>query len=127
MDFFEEMLTMQYGENVKSKIIDGLSKRRYTTFRVNNLKSSFTNVQNELDINQITYKKVDWYNDAYIVLNGENKIKTLNIYKNGEIYIQSLSSMIPPIILGPKEKENILDMTAAPRKQNNSNCQYFRK
>ena len=36
------------------------------------------------------------------------------MYKNGEIYLQSLSSMLPPLILEPREKENILDMTAAP-------------
>ena len=38
----------------------------------------------------------------------------MEIYKNGEIYLQSLSSMIPAIVLDPKENENILDMTAAP-------------
>ena len=36
------------------------------------------------------------------------------MYENGEIYMQSLSSMLPPIVLEPREKENILDMTAAP-------------
>ena len=51
----------------------------------------------------------------------ENKIKELDIYKNGEIYFQSLSSMIPPIVVDPKEGENILDMTAAPRWKNYSN------
>ena len=44
----------------------------------------------------------------------EENIKNLNIYKNGEIYLQSLSSMIPPLVLSPKENENILDMAAAP-------------
>ena len=38
----------------------------------------------------------------------------MDIYENGEIYFQSLSSMLPPIILNPKEGENILDMAAAP-------------
>ena len=38
----------------------------------------------------------------------------MEIYRNGEIYFQSLSSMIPPIVLNPKSKENILDMAAAP-------------
>ena len=38
----------------------------------------------------------------------------LEKHKNGEIYLQSLSSMIPPIVLSPKEDENILDMAAAP-------------
>ena len=32
----------------------------------------------------------------------------------GEIYMQSLSSMIPPLVLGAQPEENILDMAAAP-------------
>ena len=44
----------------------------------------------------------------------EEEIRKLEIYENGEIYLQSLSSMLPPIILEPKAGENILDMTAAP-------------
>ena len=42
------------------------------------------------------------------------KIDELNIYKSGEIYVQSLSSMLPPIVLDPKEGNDILDMAAAP-------------
>ena len=38
----------------------------------------------------------------------------MDIYTNGEIYMQSLSSMLPPIILEPKEDTDILDMAAAP-------------
>ena len=44
----------------------------------------------------------------------EEEIKKLEIYINGEIYLQSLSSMLPPIVLEPKAGENILDMAAAP-------------
>ena len=36
------------------------------------------------------------------------------MYTNGEVYLQSLSSMIPVIVLEPKPGENILDMAAAP-------------
>ena len=61
------------------------------------------------------YKEVEWYKDALIIENvREDKIKKLDIYENGEIYMQSLSSMLPAIILNPKKDENILDMTAAP-------------
>ena len=38
----------------------------------------------------------------------------LDIYKDGKIYLQSLSSMLPPIILEPQEGKDILDMAAAP-------------
>ena len=34
--------------------------------------------------------------------------------EKGYIYLQSLSSMIPPIVLNPKPKKKILDLTAAP-------------
>ena len=44
----------------------------------------------------------------------EQDLQNLEIYKQGKIYLQSLSSMLPPIVLNPKENENILDMCAAP-------------
>lgn len=44
----------------------------------------------------------------------EQQIKNLDIYEQGKIYFQSLSSMLPVLILEPKEKEDILDMAAAP-------------
>ncbi len=36
------------------------------------------------------------------------------LYKNGYLYVQSLSSMIPPLVLNPKPDEKVLDLTAAP-------------
>ena len=63
----------------------------------------------------IEYENVEWYNDALIIKNAdEKKIQNLDIYTNGYIYLQSLSSMIPPIILNPKKEEKVLDLTAAP-------------
>ena len=38
----------------------------------------------------------------------------LDIYNEGKIYIQSLASMIPPLVLDPQPGEKILDLTAAP-------------
>ena len=38
----------------------------------------------------------------------------MDIYKDGKIYFQNLSSMLPPIVVTPKKGESILDMTAAP-------------
>lgn len=35
-------------------------------------------------------------------------------YENGEIYLQSFSSMLPPLVLAAGEREDVLDMTAAP-------------
>ena len=51
---------------------------------------------------------------AYRVVNGGSKIgKTLE-YTIGKYYIQSLSSMIPPMILNPSESDVTMDLCAAP-------------
>ena len=113
--FLKEKLTIQYGEETTQKIIKGYMAKRKTTLRVNTLKTSSTNVIDILEKNNIKFKKLNWYNDAFIIENAnESDIQRLDIYKNGEIYLQSLSSMLPPLILNPQEKTDILDMAAAP-------------
>lgn len=113
--FLYDILLNEYGEDILKKIIDGYSKRRNVTLRVNTLKSNINYIKTVLDKNNIKYSDVSWYKDALIIENvDENVIKKLSIYENGEIYLQSLSSMLPVIILDPKEDENILDMAAAP-------------
>ena len=114
-EFFEKMLLEQYGQELLEKIKKGYSQDRLTTLRVNTLKAEKEDVKNNLEKNGIKYKEVHWYNDALIIEDvKEEEIKKLEIYENGEIYLQSLSSMLPPIILNPKPEENILDMASAP-------------
>lgn len=114
-DFLRTMLLKQYGENTTNKIIDGYLAKKDVTLRVNTIKSNIEEITQVLSNNKIKYEQVSWNNDAFIIKDiAENKIKELEIYEQGKIYLQSLSSMIPPIVLEPKEKENILDMAAAP-------------
>ena len=114
-NFLYEMLLKQYGEELTNKIIQGYNVKRFVTLRVNTLKTNLENVIKILNDNNITFKQVKWYNDALIIENAdENDLRKLSLYENGEIYLQSLSSMLPAIILNPKENENILDMAAAP-------------
>lgn len=114
-NFLYNLLIEQYGKEVTNKIINGYSKKRNTTLRVNTLKTSINYVKEYLTKLNYTYSEVPWYESALILENvTEKEIKDLKIYENGEIYLQSLSSMIPAIILNPKEDENILDMAAAP-------------
>lgn len=114
-NFLYKLLLAQYGENITNNIIKGYLEKRPVTLRVNTLKTNIHNIKKVLDMYNIKYKEVKWYKDALIIEDAdENKIRELSIYNNGEIYLQSLSSMLPPIILSPKENENILDMAAAP-------------
>lgn len=113
--FLEEKLENQYGKELAKEIIEGYKKVRKVTFRVNTIRSDTRKIEKELKKAQIDYEKVEWNKEAFIIKNKrEKEIEELEIYKNGEIYLQSLSSMLPPIVLEPKEKTDILDMAAAP-------------
>ena len=114
-EFLEKMILEQYGRELLEKIKKGYSQDRLTTLRVNTLKTEKEKIKNVFEEKGIKYKEINWYNDALIIENvKEEEIRKLEIYENGEIYLQSLSSMIPPIILNPKPEENILDMASAP-------------
>jgi NOL1/NOP2/sun family putative RNA methylase len=69
--------------------------KRPTTFRVNTLK-------------------IDCEEQAFITTAPLRQIQELDIYKNGEIYVQSLSSMIPAKVLDPRPGDFVLDICAAP-------------
>ena len=88
---------------------------RQVTIRVNTIKTNCDTIKNELLEKHIEHETVSWSKDALILNNvTEKDIRDLEIYQNGEIYLQSLSSMLPPIILNPKQDMDILDMCAAP-------------
>lgn len=113
--FLVQKLQKQYGEELTQTIITGYQVKRPVTLRANTFKTSIEHVKEVLTRLQVTSKEVPWYKDA-LILEGvrENIIQQLDIYQNGEIYLQSLSSMIPPIVLEPKPNADILDMAAAP-------------
>ena len=114
-NFFEELLIKQYGKEISENIILNLLKPKKVTLRVNTIKSNVDEIKEALIAENISFKNLRWYNDAFIIENAkEDILKELEIYKQGKIYLQNLSSMLPPIVLNPKPQENILDMAAAP-------------
>lgn len=115
MKFLEEKLEKQYGKKITKEIIEGYQEKRKTTLRINTIKSNIEEIKNELEKEKIEYETVKWSKEALIIKNADEKtIQEMEIYKNGKIYLQSLSSMLPPIILEPQEGTDILDMAAAP-------------
>ncbi len=87
--FLIERLKNQYGEELMKEIVKGFQKKT-VTFRINNLKTTLAEIEKE------------------------EEIRLLDIYKEGKIYLQSLSSMLPVLFLDLEEGMSILDMAAAP-------------
>lgn len=109
-----DRLNVQYGPNLAAEIVSGFV-RRPVTLRVNTLKSTVEAVRAVLDKAEILYEAVPWYADAFILRDvREEAVQALPEYEAGHMYLQSLSSMMPPLVLNPSKNESILDMAAAP-------------
>lgn len=113
--FYNEYLYEEYDKDIVKDIIDGYKANRVSSFRVNTLKASIEEIKDILLDNDIKYNEVSFYDAAFYISNIDlDKLRKLDIYNDGKIYIQSLSSMLPPIFLNAIEGDSILDMTAAP-------------
>ena len=113
-EFVDNLYTM-FSPVVVDNIFRGVAEKRYTTLRVNTLKYNMQDLMRYFKKINIKFERVLWYKDALIIKNANEKdIQKLDIYEKGYIYLQSLSSMVPPLVLNPQEGENVLDLTAAP-------------
>ena len=113
-DFIQEINSI-YTTNFVDKILSGMTDKRLTTIRTNTIKTTIQELMNYLKENNIKYDRVLWYEDALIIKNANEKnLMKLEWFDQGKFYMQSLSSMVPALILEPKSNETILDMTAAP-------------
>ena len=114
-EFLVEALDKQYGGAIKEEIIEGYKCIRYTTIRINTLKTNKEEVIEEFNTLGILYEETPLFVDALIIKNKNNKeMLDLNLCKEGKIYLQSLSSQLPALLLNPKEFCDILDMCASP-------------
>ena len=114
-DTLSALLREQYGEDVTARIIAGYQARRPVTLRVNTLRADKACVCDQLTEAGIAWREVPWYEDALVLPDvREDAVEALPLYGRGEVYLQSLSSMIPPLLMNPQPGETILDMAAAP-------------
>lgn len=112
---FVENLYELFSPLTVDKILSGMAGERYTTLRVNTLKYDIQSLMKYFKEKNIKFERVTWYQDAFIIKNvTEKEIQKLDIFEKGYIYLQSLSSMVPPLVLNPKPGEKVLDLTAAP-------------
>lgn len=111
--FIENMYKIFPTQTVED-IVLGMQSKRPTTFRTNTLKISTPDLLKKLDGLEIKYEQIDWAPDAFILLSDKKKLIESDPYTNGQIYVQSLSSLLPVLILNPQQNEIVLDQTAAP-------------
>ncbi len=113
-DLFKKKIFLIYGKKAE-EIIEAISLPRLETFRfnadpdiaeniLNNLKSSGFDIEESVIPNGFINRSS---------ANGLNVSQT-DYFKTGKIYVQSLSSMLGPLILKLNSEDKILDLCASP-------------
>ncbi len=92
---------------------------RAVTFRVNTLRAGHDNVIERLQAQGVSCEPVEWSHNlglhAWQVEASQREALTYSAEAEaGDIYIQSLSSMLAPWLLQPKPQDWVLDLAAAP-------------
>lgn len=114
-EYLKNLLLAQYGATRTARIEAGLRARRPVTLRVNTLKAAPEEVRAALNDAGIRWQSVPWSPEVLIIEDArERDLRALPLYEEGKVYLQSLSSMVPPLVLEPQAGESILDMAAAP-------------
>jgi len=120
IEFVQRLKRIVPSEKLAS-VLASFSATKPTTFRINTLRGSIEDIVGRLELLQIDMKPVPWFCDtsgqplAYQVAHEHREQLTHNpVVDAGLIYVQNLSSMLAPRMLGAFPGETILDLAAAP-------------
>lgn len=107
-------LLEHFGQHYLEQFHDYINRSQETYIRLSQLRFSKSDVINRLRNYGVELLPIDRLPDAFKVISGESVVgKTLDFIL-GAYYIQSLSSMLPALILSPTKNDKVLDLCAAP-------------
>ncbi len=111
--FLDRLANIVPAEQLDS-VLESFTKRKPTTFRVNTLRAEEESVIGFLTEQGYKLEKAALPN-SYILRNkSQRELTETDDYLMGNIYIQGLSSMIPPIVLSPTSRDLVLDACSSP-------------
>jgi 16S rRNA (cytosine1407-C5)-methyltransferase len=91
------------------------AERTLSTIRINNLAGNPAKIATILKKKGAVLNEIPWLPYTYFVENmDKSDLGKTTEYKKGMFYIQNLSSMIPALLLNPKQTDTVLDMCSAP-------------
>src|SRR4051812_9505127 len=96
-------------------VLKTFDQKRVASIRLNTLKAEPAELVDFLASQGITSSNPAWYKAAFILEGVElTAVSRWALADAGKIYIQSLSSMLPVVVLDPQPGETVLDLCAAP-------------
>jgi len=120
---FVSSLQATFPPHLADRIVRGMTAVRATTLRVNALCWDARSLIRFFHENAVKHSRALWYPDAFLLVNArERDAEGWPAYREGRIYLQSLSSMVPALILDPRPGEHVLDIAAAPGSKTTQIC-----
>lgn len=114
-DRFWEKLHKLFPDEDTYQQIQQTFQARPTTIRLNSLKADPQATLSKLQ-NQGFEFKPSGFNDLAFSLQNKSKAELISTdqYENGEVYVQSYASQMPPLFMDLQPGQTVLDLTAAP-------------
>jgi 16S rRNA C967 or C1407 C5-methylase (RsmB/RsmF family) len=114
---FLARLRALHDDETYALVEDSFSRPHRTAFRVNTLLGTVDEARSQLAADAIVVERgPQLFSDAFI-LGDEAQREALThgaLATSGKIYLQTLSSLLPPTLLGPSPDDEVLDLAAAP-------------
>ena len=119
MNFLPELFSERLKKIIPADCLDAVTRsferERAISVRINALKIDQDKAQQILRERRISFSTIEWYPWALIVHDYTSRsLFEMDLVQGGSIYPQSLSSMLPVIVLDPHPMEMVLDLCAAP-------------
>lgn len=107
------LLIKQYGENLAKKIMLGLNTIPEVSVRVNEIKSDFDEVFEQLEELEYDIEEGSICPEAICIRNGKS-IENNPVFKEGKITVQDESAMLVAPLLELSEGMEVIDLCSAP-------------
>lgn len=112
---FIERLKAILSEDLYQSTLASFSQERFCCFRINTLKAKPEDVENSITHQSFNITTIPGFHHVfYIPADQKRALSETQEYRDGMIYIQSLASMLVPLLLDPKPTDWVLDLAAAP-------------
>jgi 16S rRNA (cytosine1407-C5)-methyltransferase len=99
-----------------SGVLESFRRDRPVSLRVNTLKTTVEEARARLEGAGISCGTVDWCPEALLLARDDYAEGSVarELEAEGHVYAQGLSSLLVPLVLGPRPGETVLDLCAAP-------------
>lgn len=89
-------------------------EKKIPTFRINYVKLDLPALRKRIIAEKVKCREIPFPQGTFILHMPLREFQTKDLYLNGEVFVQNVSSMLPVIVLEPQNGEKILDLCAAP-------------